>query len=171
MTAHAEGPGTPARARRFAARVLEGSSFPELARAIDRTGSDPEGVGIMTRKARIFPIALRHVPLKASPLLKQELLAVGADAAHARGVADHSVSESDVVLLATWGQYRRLLPKLRRQPFQLRPIADAIEAALSHYTARAPRRVTGAHRSFEVGGRVLVMGVVNVTPDSFSDGG
>ncbi len=125
----------------------------------------------MTRKARIFPVALRRVPLKASPLLKQELLAVGADAAHARGVADHSVAESDVVLLATWGQYRRLLPKLRRQPFQLRAIADEIQAALAHYTARAPRRVEGAHRSFEVGGHVLVMGVVNVTPDSFSDGG
>jgi dihydropteroate synthase len=161
---------SPAR-RRFGARVLEGSTFPELMRAIARTESDPEGIGIMTRKARIFPVALRHVPLKASPLLKQELLAVGADAAHARGVADHSVSESDVVLLATWGQYRRLLPKLRRQPFQLRAIADEVEAALRHYTQRAPRRIEGAHRSFEVGGHVLVMGVVNVTPDSFSDGG
>ena len=125
----------------------------------------------MTRKARTFPVALRHVPLKAAPLLKQELLAVGADAAQARGVADHSVQESDVVLLATWGQYRRLLPKLRRQPFQLRAIADEVESALRHYTQRAPRRVEGAHRSFEVGGHVLVMGVVNVTPDSFSDGG
>jgi dihydropteroate synthase len=125
----------------------------------------------MTRKARTFPIALRHVPLKAAPLLKQELLAVGADAAQARGVADHSVQESDVVLLATWGQYRRLLPKLRRQPFQLRAIADEVESALRHYTQRAPRRIEGAHRSFEVGAHVLVMGVVNVTPDSFSDGG
>ncbi|MCI4360348.1 MAG: dihydropteroate synthase, partial [Thermoplasmata archaeon] len=149
--------------RRFGARVLEGGSFPELARAIARTGSDPEGVGIMTRKARIFPVALRHVPLKASPLLKQELLAVGADAAHARGVADHSVEESDVVLLASWGQYRRLLPKLRRQPFGLKALADEVESALAHYTQRAPRRIPGAHRSFEVGAHVLVMGVVNVT--------
>jgi len=171
VTAAAERPVPTPPVRKFGARVLEGGSFPELARAIERTGSDPEGVGIMTRKARIFPVALRHVPLKASPLLKQELLAVGADAAHARGVADHSVAESDVILLATWGQYRRLLPKLRRQPFQLRALADEVEAALSNYTQRAPRRVAGAHRSFEVGGHVLVMGVVNVTPDSFSDGG
>jgi dihydropteroate synthase len=171
VTASAEPQVSTPPHRKFGARVLEGSSFPELARSIARTGSDPEGVGIMTRKARVFPVALRHVPLKASPLLKQELLAVGADAAHARGVADHSVAESDVILLATWGQYRRVLPKLRRQPFQLRTLADEIEAALQHYTQRAPRRVEGAHRSFEVGGHVLVMGVVNVTPDSFSDGG
>jgi len=151
--------------------VLEAGSFAELARAIERTDSDPEGVGIMTRKGRVFPVALHHVSLKASPLLKQELLAVGADAAHARGVADHSVATSDVILLATSGQYRRLLPKLRRQPFQLRRLADEVESALQHYVQHAPHRVEGVRRSFEVGARTLVMGVVNVTPDSFSDGG
>lgn len=163
--------GETAHARRFHARVLASDSFADLARAIAATSSDPEGVGIMTRKARVFPVAIRHVPLKAAPLLKQELLAVGGDAAQARGIADHSVAESDVVLMATWGQYQRLLPKLRRQPFQLRALADAIDAGLRHYVAKAPRRVSGLHRAFEVGGRTLVMGVVNVTPDSFSDGG
>ena len=156
---------------RFHARVLATDSFADLARAIAATASDPEGIGIMTRKSRVFPVALRHVPLKAAPLLKQELLAVGGDAAQARGIADHSVAESDVVLLATWGQYLRLLPKLRRQPFQLRALADAIDAGLRNFVTRAPRRVEGVHRSFEVGARTLVMGVVNVTPDSFSDGG
>ena len=159
------------RARRFAARVLESESFAELARAIAATESDPEGVGIMTRKGRVFPVSVRHVPLKTAPLLKQELLAVGGDAAQARGVADHSVAETDVVALATWGQYQRLLPKLRRQPFQLRALADAIDAGLRHYVARAPRKVPGRHRGFVVGEKTLVMGVVNVTPDSFSDGG
>lgn len=158
-------------ARPFRARVLEASSFADLARAIAGTSSDPEGVGIMTRKARIFPVALRHVPLKAAPLLKQELLAVGGDAAQARGIADHSVVETDVVLLATWGQYQRLLPKLRRQPFRLAAIAEAVDAGLRGYVARAPRHVPGRHRGFTVGERTLVMGVVNVTPDSFSDGG
>ncbi len=156
---------------RFRARVLEVRSFAEIAREIERTESDPEGVGIMTRKARIFPVRLEEVPLKASPLLKQELLAVGGDAAHARGVADHSVEKSAVVLLATWGQYRRLLPKLARQPFQLRAIGEAVERALREYTSQAPRTVRGVHRSFRVGEKTLVMGVVNVTPDSFSDGG
>ena len=156
---------------RFRARILEAATFRELAREIERTASDPEGVGIMTRKGRIFPIRLKGVPLRAAPLLKQELLAVGADSAHARGIADHSVDASDVVVLATWGQYRRVLPKLARQPFQLGGIATAIDRALHHYTSRAPRTVRGLHRSFVVGRRTLVLGVLNVTPDSFSDGG
>ena len=156
---------------RFGARVLEWDRLSEIAREIERTESDPEGVGIMTRKGRIFPVRLSDVPLKASPLLKQELLSVGGDAAHARGVADHSVPSSPVLLLATWGQYQRLLPKLRRQPFGLAELAREVDRALRQYVQHGPRSVEGAHRPFTLGDRPRVMGVVNVTPDSFSDGG
>ena len=151
--------------------MLEWERLDEIAREIERTESDPEGVGIMTRKGRIFPVRLDGVSLKASPLLKQEVLSVGGDAAHARGIADHSVAASPVVLLATWGQYRRLLPKLRRQPFRLTELADEVDRALRAYVAHGPRTIAGPHRSLVVGDRPRVMGVVNVTPDSFSDGG
>ncbi len=164
-------PGSDRPAHRYRARVLDAETLQEVAREIERTESDPEGVGIMTRKGRIFPVRLAHVPLKAAPILKQELLSVGGDAAHASGVADHSVEESPVVLLATWGQYRRVLPKLARQPFRLREIADEVDRALRAHVARGPREVHGAHRRFVVGDRPRVMSVVNVTPDSFSDGG
>ncbi|MGD0718209.1 MAG: dihydropteroate synthase [Thermoplasmata archaeon] len=154
-----------------AARVLDTSSLAELARELQRTDSDPEGVGIMTRKGRIYPIRLDDVSLRASVLLKQEMLAVGGDAAHARGVADLSVEQSAVVVLASWGQYQRLIPKLRRQPFRLREIAEELDGALRNYAHHGPRTIRGAHRAFVVGDRPRVIGVVNVTPDSFSDGG
>jgi dihydropteroate synthase len=156
---------------RFAARVLEWGSAAEIARELESTDSDPEGVGIMVRKARIYAVRLEDVPLKAAPLLKQELLAVGGDAAHARGVADHSVASSSAVLLATWGQYQHLLPKLRRQPFGLRELADEVERALRSYAGRGPPELAGAHRALALAARPQVLGVVNVTPDSFSDGG
>ncbi len=156
---------------RFRARVLEGTTLAEIAREIERTESDPEGVGIMTRKARVYLVRLEGVPLKAAPLLKQELLSVGGDAAHARGVADHTVESTPAVLIATWGQYRRLLPKLERQPFRLKEIAGEVDRALRAYASRGPRTVPGAHRSLTLDDRPRVMGIVNVTPDSFSDGG
>jgi len=163
-------PEAPVR-HRFAARVLDWGPPVEVARELEATDSDPEGVGIMVRKARIYPVRLEDVPLKAAPLLKQELLAVGGDAAHARGIADHSVAGSSAVLLATWGQYRHLLPKLRRQPFGLRQLADEVDRALRAYAGRGPSEVVGAHRAVPLGARPRVFGVVNVTPDSFSDGG
>jgi len=165
------GSGPEPRAHRFAARVLELDRLDEIAREIERTESDPEGVGIMTRKGRVFPVWLDGVSLKASPLLKQEVLSVGGDAAHARGIADHSIASGPVLLLATWGQYRRLLPKLRRQPFRLAELADEVDRALRAYIAHGPRTIHGPHRPLLLGDRPRVMGVVNVTPDSFSDGG
>jgi dihydropteroate synthase len=120
----------------------------------------------MARKGRIFPVALRHVPREASQRLKQELFDIGADAAQPREIDD-----AEVVLLATAAQYRQLLPRLRRETSPIASIADEVDVALAHYLDRSLRRIDGAHRSFEIGGHVLVMGVVNVTPDSFSDGG
>ena len=151
--------------------MLEVETLAEVAREVERTESDPEGVAIMTRKGRIYPVRLDGVSLKAAPLLKQETLSVGADSAHARGIADHSIATTSVVILATWGQYQRLLPKLKRQPFRLAEAAAEVERALRAYVARAPRTIAGPHRSFVVGDQPRVMGVVNVTPDSFSDGG
>jgi dihydropteroate synthase len=156
---------------RHAARVLDAESPAEIARELERTLSEPEGVGLMVPKGRVYAVRLDDVPLKAAPLLKQELLAVGGESSHARGVADHSVATTPAVLLATWGQYRRLLPKLARQPFRLREIGEEVEHALRAYLRHGPRTVPGAHRPIVVGDRPRVMGVLNVTPDSFSDGG
>lgn len=161
----------PTGAHRFGARVLDWSGLAEAARDLEATASDPEGVGIMTRKGRIYPVRVDGVSLKAAPILKQELLSVGGDAAHARGVADHSVPETPVVLIATWGQYGHLLPKLRRQPFHLRALADEVDRALRAFARSGPRTIPGAHRPLVLGDRPKAMGVVNVTPDSFSDGG
>ncbi len=162
---------TPATRHRFGARVLDWGPAVEVARELEATDSDPEGVGIMVRKSRIYPVRLEDVPLKAAPLLKQELLAVGGDAAHARGIADHSVGSSPTVLLASWAQYQHLLPKLRRQPFGLKEVADEVDRALRAFAGRGPAEFAGARRRLSLGARPRILGVVNVTPDSFSDGG
>ncbi len=156
---------------RYGVRVLEASTPAEIAREVERTDSDPEGVGIMTRKGRTLLVRLDGIPLKAAPLLKQEMLALGADSAHAKGIADLSVPQSAVVLIGTPSQYARLIPKLRRQPFQLRSVATAVEAVLENYARQAPTLVEGLHRSVRLGEATVVMGVLNITPDSFSDGG
>ncbi|MGA8664054.1 MAG: dihydropteroate synthase [Thermoplasmata archaeon] len=161
----------PASPHRHTVRVLEFDSLQEIAREIERTESEPEGVALMAPKGRVYALRVEDVSLKAAPLLKQEFLAAGGDSAHARGIADHSAPATSAVLLATWAQYRRLLPKLARQPFRLRAIGEEVDHALRAYVRRGPRTVRGAHASLTLGDQPRVMGVVNVTPDSFSDGG
>lgn len=167
----ATSPSAPALIARYGARVLDATTPLEIAQEVERTDSDPEGVGIMTRKGHTVLIRLDGITLKAAPLIKQEMLALGADSAHARGVADLSVEQTSVVLIGTPAQYAHVLPKLRRQPFQLKPVANAIEAVLANHARRTPRQLKGLHRSVTLGGATAVMGILNVTPDSFSDGG
>ena len=156
---------------RYGVRVLDATTPADIAREVERTNSDPEGVGIMTRKGRTLLVRLDGIPLRAAPLLKQEMLALGADSAHAKGVADLSVEQTAVVLLGTPAQYAHLLPKLRRQPFQLKAVAEALDAVLGNYAHTAPRLLEGLHRSLTLGNSTAVMGILNITPDSFSDGG
>jgi dihydropteroate synthase len=159
------------RSARYHVRVLEARELPAIARELLLTGCEPEGVGIMTPIGRALLIRLDHVSLKAAPLLKQELLAAGGDSAHARGIADHSVSESSVVLLTTSAELRGIVEKLERQPFRLREIGEAISEAVARYSRPRPESVPGLHRRIPLGPVTRVMGVLNVTPDSFSDGG
>jgi dihydropteroate synthase len=156
---------------RHRVRVLEVEDLAEVARELERTGSEPEGVALIARKGLVRLVRVDAVSLKAAPLLKQEMLALGGDSAQARGIADHSVPDSSVVLAATPGQFQRLPPKLERQPFHLRELGHAVELAGANFARRAPRVVRGPTRSVTLGDRPKVMGVVNVTPDSFSDGG
>jgi len=55
---------------------------------------------------------------------------------------------------------------LKAQPFGLRALAGSIEAALRNYDEVQPSGPAG----LELGDHPLFMGVLNVTPDSFSDG-
>ncbi len=156
---------------RYGVRVLDATTPAEVAREVERTASDPEGVGVLTRTGRTVLVRLEGIPLRAAPLLKQEMLALGVDSVRAKGAADRSVEQSAVVLSGTPSQYAHLLPQLRRPPVDLTAIADALEAALENYARPAPWPLRGLHRSVTLGNSTVVMGILNLTPDSFSDGG
>jgi dihydropteroate synthase len=68
--------------------------------------------------------------------------------------------------------YQDLLKKLRMQPFKgLVAIASEVEQALARYACEGREPFTIAGRAFNWGKRTYLMGVVNVTPDSFSGDG
>ncbi|MFY0577689.1 dihydropteroate synthase [Cystobacter fuscus] len=65
-------------------------------------------------------------------------------------------------------QFERLVARARERP-ELAGLADAVARLLE--STRPPAPLTLGGRTFTFGARTHVMGVVNVTPDSFSDGG
>jgi dihydropteroate synthase len=143
----------------------------EAARAIAFVGADRPGCSYMAPKAVHRLIMLEGVQPRQANILKQEMLSKGGEAAVARGVVDYSVPESRVLLMGTLRQYEALLAKLEFQPFGLRALAARIREALAHREGFSPFVLDCRGRTLALGERTFVMGILNVTPDSFSDGG
>ncbi|MBI2354019.1 MAG: dihydropteroate synthase [Deltaproteobacteria bacterium] len=101
-------------------------------------------------------------------ILKQEMLALGGDAAVARGTVACSIDNTDVILIGTDKQLHRLCAKLARQPFGLSALAAELKSLLANASAETKSWQTSV-RELPLF-RPLIMGILNVTPDSFSDG-
>lgn len=134
-------------------------------------GADQPGSKWMAPKAVHRVIKVKKMNSKAAVILKQEMLSKGGEAALSRGVGNFSVGETDVLLMGTLRQYSELCKKLKMQPFGLRHLADEIKEVLENYDKKGIRTLPCRDLSLTLGECTLVMGILNVTPDSFSDGG
>ncbi len=151
-------------------RVLVLDSQAQVAAEMAAIGVDPIGARIMIPKAIFRAVKIEGLSTPAANLVKQEMLSKGGEAAIAWSSCVASGERTDVLLLGTLRQYRRLIHRLRMQPFKLRGLADELRRALQHYDAVPPPTVCG-NTTFEWGRRTYVMGILNVTPDSFSGDG
>lgn len=88
-------------------------------------------------------------------IIKQLALSVGADCATHKLVITGEVQNSDCILGGNISQLRTIAKKLQLQPFGLKDLGAKIEEKL---TCQTPSKTK-------------IMGILNVTPDSFSDGG
>ncbi len=125
------------------------------------------GVEIMENKALFRVVRVAGLDVRAANILKQEMLSRGGEVATSREVYELEGRSADCVIMGTLTQFERLLPKLRQQPFGLRRLGASLEAALRNYDDPRP----ACHPGLRLEEAPLLMGVVNVTPDSFSDGG
>ncbi len=153
----------------FNAHVLALASEEDAARALEQVGVEPKGGPILARKGLFRAVKLQGVGYREATIAKQEMLGAGGDAATPKGLVDFSRDEVDVILLGTLLHFRRFVAKMRRQAFQCPAIAAEVEAVLEHDRRRT--FILPMRRGPLPMERPLVMGVLNVTPDSFSDGG
>ncbi len=142
----------------------------ELGRLFTEAGSDPAGAAIMARKADILVIRVDGLKAPAANILKQEMLSVGGDCATHREVILGGPERSSAHLIGDERRLRALLRKLPAQPFGLRGLGEALANLLGRIGA-APESLSHAHGRLQLGNTPRLMGILNVTPDSFSDGG
>ena len=137
---------------------------------MEQVGVHEKGISIMAPKAQFRTVKIKDLPVTAANIIKQEMLVRGGDVATAYGAVNHSVSRTDVLIFGTELQLKSLIKKLRSQYFGLREIALDIEEALDNYDS-VPEPIKIGKKKLDFGRRTYVMGILNVTNDSFSDGG
>ena len=154
----------------YSLRRLLWTSAPEAADILKRMDVDPYGIEAMLPKMVNMNIHVQGLPCKVANIIKQEMLAIGGDAAVARGAVACSIEKTDLILIGTLKQIRRFIEKISFQPFGLKLLAESLDTLLDnllaeHWTLKTSRR------KMILGDRTRIMGILNVTPDSFSDGG
>jgi dihydropteroate synthase len=99
------------------------------------------------------------------------MLSLGGDAAVARGSLTGKQKKTDCLLIGNLSQFNCLEQKLKTQPFGLKNIASGLSRVLNNYqkqdfTLELPRFRMHLQRD-----RAYIMGIINLTPDSFSGDG
>jgi dihydropteroate synthase len=97
---------------------------------IAKVGASPVSVNIMAPKAVFTVIKITGVSATAANILKQEMLSKGGEAAVHAGVVNCRQSVSDVILMGTLNQYRRVIKSLRIQPVGLPVLAEKLKVVL-----------------------------------------
>lgn len=159
------------------ARVMVLADDAEIVREMQRVNAEDAGIRHMLPKARHYVVKLQNVRRPVAHILKETFLSNDGEAVMSRDMITATASESDVILCGTRKQYQRVFTSLVEQQFGCGKLASEIEAAIRHFDSEpvVPNSGFGnpalARVFSEIGKRTLVMGILNVTPDSFSDGG
>lgn len=151
-------------------RLIDISSHDEATRELASIGVDSIGVKLMAPKMTHLNIKLDRITCAQANILKQDMLSLGGDAAVSSGVINSKVERTDCILMGTVKQFERLSKKLRIQPFGLKNIAVELNIIL-HSVKHLPSPLKTKKMTLDFGNRSFVMGILNVTPDSFSEKG
>jgi len=137
-----------------------------------KIGADAAGCNIMTNKTLPLVLKIKGISMIAANILKQEMLSRGGDVVTSRETLCSTEGKTDVIILATRESIKSLIKKIKMQPFGLKKLSDDLSCYINRLDKIKKKKILKiADREFDLNSEVLVMGVLNVTPDSFYDGG
>lgn len=152
-------------------RILPISNPQDLKQIMQDIKVDDYGIKIMVPKGIGYLVKINALSCIAANILKQEMLSLGGDVAIARDALTGRTKRTDCLLIGNLSQFNRLNEKLNRQPFGLNRLAKDLSGVLTNYQKDCFRLNLGRYKLNLRPRRICIMGVVNLTPDSFSGDG
>ncbi|MGM0400267.1 MAG: dihydropteroate synthase [Chloroflexota bacterium] len=157
---------------RYNVRLLRHDSKGALRQQMRALGADPRGIQIMLPKARFHVLKVESLSFAAANILKQEMLAKGGDAAISGDIYFGEEQTTDALLMGTERTLHRVVDILHKQPLpSLQQLGKELETALTNIESRELGTCRIGPHDFAWNERTFIMGIVNVTPDSFSGDG
>ena len=147
------------------------NSYGDAKRELLKIGVDDVSVPMMAPKMRYWVLKLSDVDVRAANIIKQEMLSKGGEAAVAKWSAGFTKPATDVLMMGSLKHFKLTLKKLKIQPYGLKAIAEEIENALIGIEGNSSVTWKLGGKDLVIGERTLIMGILNVTPDSFSETG
>jgi len=151
-------------------RILRLSSQESIKEVMRNIKVDPYGIAIMQPKARHYLLRINEVSNITANILKQEMLSLGGDVAVARDALTGRAKSTDCLIMGNLSQIQRLNQKLNKQPFGLEKIAQELSATLKNYRKDKFTVACGRYK-LNLWAKTHIMGILNLTPDSFSGDG
>ena len=123
---------------------------------VKKMGVDDVVENHLAEKLVFYVFQIDNLSSAAANILKQTALSRGTDAVIHRDVITGKIQNSSVVISGTKKEFKYISDSLKNQAFQLGDISNKILELVSFLDKR---------------NHTKIIGVLNITPDSFSDGG
>ena len=157
---------------KYKIRVLQIRSKKEGIAEFEKVGSTAAGNKIMINKAFPLSIKIKQVNTVAANILKQEMLARDGDVITSRSILTEKRAKTDIIIQGTRKSITSLVKKIRSQQFGLGDLSGDLSGHLKKMDKACKEKdLIIADKKFEPGKEVVIMGILNVTRDSFYDGG
>jgi len=132
-------------------------------------GNTPLGAEILSDKGELLLLEVSGIDTRAANILKQDAISVGGDCAVPRKASSFEKGLWTVLLILNRREAGKLIEKLKIQPFGLKDLSLKLSEVLRNYfKGEFKLSYKGKELSLK---EPVVMGILNATPDSFSDGG
>ena len=138
-----------------------------MTRVLQSVDFDASYINCACQKYKYKSIKLFNLKPHEATILKQICLSLGSDCALSRGVLLNEVDYTDCIVVASYSILKKIVEKLKLQPFRMKEIAQLIQNNIN----RNLKVWQIKNKEFDFQNKKYVMGILNITPDSFSDGG
>lgn len=151
-------------------RVIEITNIEDSMRELSKIASNGRIAPKAGEDFVVRAVKLKGIDSREANIFKCEAYACGMSCYIPEDVILFNAAKSDVLVSGTIDQYAKLCYRLKNHILNLPEIAEKIKNAIVNYDIYG-RECDIKGKKFQFSNKSYVMGILNITPDSFSDGG